>query len=333
MKAAIFTEYGSPDVFQIKEIEKPEPKDNEILIRVRAVNINYGDLIVRDFKHLSPKDFNMPSLLYWLARIEFGFNKPKINIQGSEFAGKVEAIGKDVTVFKQGDEVFGYLGMKMGANAEYLTMPESGSVTLKPKNMSYEEAVTIPYGGLTALSLLRKANIQKGQKVLINGASGSIGSAALQLAKYYGAEVTGVCGTNRMQMVKALGADKVIDYSKEDFTKGSERYDLVFDVLGRTSFDKVKRVLNPNGIYLLASFKSKALLQMLITSKFWDKKVICALSSDTPQDLVTIKELAEAGKIKTVVDRCYPLEKVAEAHRYLESGQRHGNVVLTVTTA
>jgi NADPH:quinone reductase-like Zn-dependent oxidoreductase len=333
MKAAVMTEYGSPDVLQIQELEKPSPNDNEILVRVHASSIGFGDLIVRDFKHVSPQEFNMPSLLYWPARMEFGFNKPKVNVLGAEFAGKVEAIGKDVTLFKQGDEVFGYRGMAMGANAEYLLVPEKSAIALKPKNMSFEEAATISYGGLTAISLLRKANIQKGQKVLINGASGGIGSAALQLAKHYGAEVTGVCGTNRMQMVKALGADKVIDYSKEDFTKGSERYDLVFDVLGRTSFDKVKRVLNPNGIYLLASFKSKALLQMLITSKFGDKKVICALSSDTPQDLVTIKELAEAGKIKTVVDRCYPLEKVAEAHRYLESGQRHGNVVLTVTTA
>jgi NADPH:quinone reductase-like Zn-dependent oxidoreductase len=332
MKAAVFTEYGSPDVFQIKEIEKPSPKDNEILIRVVAVSINFGDLIVRDFKHVSPKEFNMPSLLYWPARMEFGFNKPKITIQGSEFAGTVAAIGKDVTLFKQGDEVFGYLGMKMGANAEYLSMSENAMVALKPSNLSFEEAATIPYGGFTALSLLRKANIQKGQKVLINGASGSIGSAALQLAKAYGAEVTGVCGTLRTDMVKALGADKVIDYSKEDFTKGKETYDLIFDVLGRTTFDKAKRVLNPNGILLFASFKSKALFQMLITSKFGDKKVICGLSSENVKDIVTLKELIEAGQLKAYVDRCFPLEKIADAHRYMESGQRHGNVVLTVAS-
>jgi 2-desacetyl-2-hydroxyethyl bacteriochlorophyllide A dehydrogenase len=330
MKAAVMREYGSPDVLKIQEIEKPVPKDNEILIRVHASSIGFGDLIVRDFKHVTPQEFNMPSLFYWPARMEFGFNKPKVNILGAEFAGKVEGIGKDVRSFKVGDEVFGYRGMAMGANAEYLLVPENSAISLKPKNMSFEEAATIPYGGLTAISLLRKANIQQGQKVLINGASGGIGAAALQLAKAYGADVTAVCGTNRMAMVKALGADKVIDYSKEDFTKGSERYDLVFDVLGRSSFDKVKHVLKPNGILLFASFKSKALFQMLWTSRFSSKKVICAISSDTPEDLVTIKEMVEAGKIKAYVDRCYPLEEVAAAHRYLEAGQRHGNVVLTL---
>lgn len=330
MKAAVYTEYGSPDVFKIQEIEKPIPKDNEILVRIYAASVNYGDLIVRDFKHVSPRQFNMPSLLYWPARMEFGFNKPKITIQGSEFAGKVEALGNGVSRFKVGDEVFGYRGMAMGANAEYLAVPENSTICLKPKNLSFEEAATIPYGTLTAISLLRKANIQKGQKVLINGASGAIGSAALQLAKAYGAEVTGVCGTNRMKMVEALGADKVLDYNRDDFTKGNERYDLVFDVLGRSSFDKVKHVLNANGIYLLASFKSKAVFQMLWTSKFGDKKVICALSSESNEDLVTIKDMVEAGKIKAYVDRCYPLEEVAAAHRYLEAGQRHGNVVLTI---
>jgi NADPH:quinone reductase-like Zn-dependent oxidoreductase len=331
MKAAVMREYGSPDVFRIEQVEKPVPQENEILIRVHATSIGYGDLIVRDFKHLTPKQFNMPSLFYWPARFEFGFNKPKVQILGAEFSGKIEAVGSAVTAFKIGDEVFGYLGMKMGANAEYLAMPETGMVALKPKNMSFEEAATLPYGGFTAMSLLRKANIQKGQKVLINGASGSIGAAALQLAKSYGAEVTAVCGTKRIPMVKALGADKVIDYSKEDFTKGRERYDLVFDILGRSSFDKVKHVLNPNGILFFASFKTKALFQMLVTSKFGDKKVICAFSNENQADMVTLKEMAEAGKIKAYLDRCYPLEDVSQAHHYLEAGQRHGDVVLTIS--
>jgi NADPH:quinone reductase-like Zn-dependent oxidoreductase len=331
MKAAVMREYGSPDVFRIEQVEKPVPQENEILIRVHATSIGYGDLIVRDFKHLTPKQFNMPSLFYWPARFEFGFNKPKVQILGAEFSGKIEAIGSAVTSFKVGDEVFGYLGMTMGANAEYITMPENGMVALKPKNLSFEEAATLPYGGFTAMSLLRKANIQKGQKVLINGASGSIGAAALQLAKSYGAEVTAVCGTKRIAMVKALGADKVIDYSKEDFTKGRERYDLVFDILGRSSFDKVKHVLNPNGILFFASFKTKALIQSFITSKFGDKKVICALSNENQADMITLKEMAEAGQLKAYLDRCYPLEEVSQAHHYLEAGQRHGNVVLTIS--
>lgn len=331
MKAAIYTEYGSPQVLHIAEAPKPEAKENEILVRIHAVNINYGDLIARNFANIGAKEFNMPSLLYYPARMEFGWNKPKHNVLGSEFAGIVEAIGKDVTRFKVGDEVFGYRGMAMGANAEYIAVAENTMISQKPKNMSFEEAATLPYGGLTAISLLRKANIQQGQKVLINGASGSIGAAALQLAKHYGTEVTAVCGTKRMAMMQALGADKVIDYSKDDFTQGKERYDLVFDVLGRSSFDKVKRVLNPHGIYLMASFKSKAVLQMLITSKLGDKKVICALSSENRQDLETLKEMAEAGTLKAYVDRCYPLAEIAQAHNYLESGQRQGNVVLTVT--
>ncbi len=196
--------------------------------------------------------------------------------------------------------------------------------------MSYEEAATVPYGALTALSLLRKVNIQSGQKVLINGASGGIGSAAVQLAKYFGAEVTGVCSTPRLEFVKAIGADKVIDYTQEDFTKNGETYDLIFDILGKSSFSRCKSSLTQNGRYLLASFKMKQLFQMLGTSKIGSKKVICALSSEKVEDLIFIKELVEAGKIKSVIDRCYPLEQTAEAHRYVESGHKKGNVVITV---
>ena len=218
----------------------------------------------------------------------------------------------------------------MGAYAEYLCMPEDGLVAIKPTNMTYEEAATTPYGALTALSLLRKANIQRGQKVLINGASGSIGSAAVQLAKYFGAEVTGVCGTPRLEFVKALGADKVLDYTRVDFTKNCETYDLIFDIVGKSSFSSCKNSLKQNGIYLLASFKVKQLFQMLWTSITPGKKVICTLSSENPQDLNFIKELIEGGKIKSVIDRCYLLEQTAEAHRYVEKGYKTGSVIITL---
>ena len=330
MKAIIYTEYGSPNVLQLKEIEKPVPKDNEILIRIHATQVNIGDIWARNFKEISPRRFTMP-LPFWLpARMYFGFTKPRINILGSELSGQIEAVGKTVKRFKKGDQVFGYRGQSMGANAEYLCMPEDGLVAIKPVNMTYEEAATVPYGALTALNLLRKVNIQHGQKILINGASGGIGSAAVQLAKYFGAEVTGVCSTPRLEFVKSLGADKVIDYTKEDFTQNGETYDLIFDILGRSSFSRCKSSLNENGRYLLASFKMKQLFQMLWTSRIGSKKVICALSGEKLEDLLLIKELVEAGKIKSIIDRRYPLEQTAEAHRYIEQGHKKGNVVITL---
>jgi len=330
MKAIVYTAYGPPDVLQLKEVEKPTPKDNELLIRVFATPVNYGDITARNFSNISPGEFNMPMPLWLPARMSFGFTKPKINILGSELAGEIEAIGKDVKKFRKGDQVFAYRGMNMGANAEYVCMPEDGTVAIKPANMTYEEASAVPYGGIMALSLLRKVNIQSGQKVLINGASGGIGSLAVQLAKYYGAEVTGVCGSPRLEYVRSLGADKVIDYTKEDFTKNGETYDLIFDILGRSSFSRCKSSLTQNGRYLLASFKMRPLFQMLRTSMIGSKKVICALASEKPEDLVFLKELVEAGKIKSVIDRRYLLEQTAEAHRYVEQGHKKGNVVITV---
>jgi NADPH:quinone reductase-like Zn-dependent oxidoreductase len=260
----------------------------------------------------------------------FGLRKPRRKILGSEFAGEIEAAGRDVKRFRKGDQVFGYRGPSFGANAEYLCMSEDGVVALKPANMTYEEAAAVPYGAITALSLLRRVNMQSGQNVLINGASGSIGSAAVQLAKYFGAEVTGVCSTPRLDFVKALGADKVIDYTREDFTQSGETYDLIFDILGRSSFSKCKDSLKQNGQYLLASFKMKALAQMLWTSIAGSKKVICALASDKVDDLIFIKELIEAGKFKSIIDRCYPLERAAEAHRYVETGLKKGSVIIAV---
>jgi len=331
MKAIVFTEYGSPDVLKIKDVAKPTPKDNEILVKVHATPINYGDLLARNFGNLTPSEFNMPAPLYLPSRMAFGWNKPKINILGSELAAEIEAVGKDVTKFKAGDQVFAYLGMNMGANAEYICLPENGSVALKPVNLNYEEASTLPYGAIMATSLLAKANIQRGQKVLINGASGGIGSMAVQLSKHFGAEVTGVCGTPRLEFVKSLGADKVIDYTKEDFTQNGETYDLIFDILGRSSFSKVKRSLKPNGIYLLASFKMKALLQMLWTSLTGSKqKVICSFANETPESLDFVKKLVEEGKVKASVDKSFRMEQAAEAHRYVEGGHKQGNVVISI---
>ena len=334
MKAIVYTEFGPPEVLQIKDVPKPAPKEDEVLIRVRATPVSYGDLTARNFKNITAREFNMPLPLLLPMRMVFGTSKPKINILGSEFAGEIEAVGKGVTRFKVGEAVMGYLVQRMGAYAEYLCMPQDGSLALKPTNMSDAEAAAVPYGALIASSLLRKGNIQRGHKVLINGASGGIGSAALQLAKHYGAEVTGVCGTARLEYVKALGADYVIDYTKEDFTKNGgtsgPTYDLVFDILGKSSFKGCKNSLKLNGIYLLASFKTKALFQMLWTKMVGGKKVICMLASEKAEDLVFVKELVEAGKYKTLVDKCYPMEQAAEAHRYAESGLKKGPVVILV---
>jgi NADPH:quinone reductase-like Zn-dependent oxidoreductase len=330
MKAIVYTEYGPPDVLQVKEVEKPVPKDNEILIRIYATPVNFGDTLVRNLKEISPKKFHMPFFFWLIAKMYFGFGRPRITILGSEFAGEIESIGKDVKRFRKGGKVFGYRGSRMGAYAEYLCISENGVVAPKPASMTYVEAAAVPYGAIMALNLLRKVNIRKGQKVLINGASGGIGPAVVQLAKsHFGANVTGVCSTQRLKLVKSLGADKVIDYTKEDFTDSGETYDFIIDILGKSSFSRVKRSLKPNGRCLLVSFKMKQLWQMLWTKIKGGKRVICALSTEKAEDLTFIKELIEAGKIKSVIDRCYPLEQAAEAHRYYESGKKKGSVIIT----
>ena len=325
MKAIVYHEYGSPDVLHITEMEKPTPKDNDILIKIVARSVNYGDIAARDFPNVK---FNMPAILGVIARLSFGWNKPRSHVLGSEFAGIVEAVGNAVTKFKEGDHVFGYLSQNMGANAEYITIAENGMVTHKPENVSFEEAAAIPYGALTAYNLLKRVDIQAGQKVLINGASGSIGAAAVRLAKYYGAEVTGVSGARSNRYVEALGADHVIDYKKEDFTQNGEQYDVVMDILGRSSFKAVKRVLKANGRYLLASFKMKQVFQSIRTSFGSGRKVIVALSLESAEDLEFIRTLIEEGHYKAIVDRCFPFDQAAEAHRYYESGQKQGSVII-----
>ena len=316
MKAVIYTKFGPPEVLHLQEVEKPTPKANEVLIKIYATTVVKEDPDMR----ASP-GFN-------------GLLKPRHPILGQELAGEVESIGRDVTRFKPGDQVFG-IDM-FGAYAEYKCMPENGALAKKPTNMSFEEAASVPNGALTALPFLReKGNIRKGQTVLIYGASGSVGAAAVQLARYYGAEVTGVCSTTNLEWVKSLGADHVIDYTHEDFTKNGKTYDIIFDTVGKRSFSECKGSLTDEGIYLATVPTPAMMLQALWTAKNGSKKVKFAATGLRPasakiKDLVFITELIEAGKIKPVIDRYYPLEQIAEAHRYVKKGHKKGNVVITV---
>jgi len=322
MKAIVYTKYGPPDVLQLKEVQKPTPKDNEVLIKVHATTVTKGDCEIR-----SPK---IPNLIWLIVRIYFGLIKPRKKILGAYLAGEIESIGKDVKRFKKGYQVFASSGAGFGAYAEYICLPEEGTLAIKPANMTYEQAAAVPMG-LDALHYLRKGNIQSGQKVLINGAGGSIGTFAVQLAKYFGAKVTGVDSTKKLDMLRSIGADQVIDYTQEDFSKSGETYDAILDVVGKSSFSRSVRSLKQNGRYLLAN--PGGLSQMvrgLWTSLTSSKKVICEFASYKTEDLIFLKELIEAGKIKSVIDRRYPLEQTAEAHRYVEKGHKKGNVVITL---
>ena len=333
MKAVIYTEYGGPEVLRPAEIGQPAVKENEVLVRVHATSVNFGDLMARNFKAVTPRTFNMVGALWLAARVMMGWNRPRAQVLGSEFSGVVAQVGAQVTKFKPGDAVFGYVGSTFGAYAEYLCLPESGAVALKPANLSFEEAAAIPYGAIMAFNLLKLVEIKPGDRVLINGASGAIGSAALQLAKLRGAQVTGVCGTARVELVRALGADKVVDYTREDFAGSGETYDLIVDVLRKGSLAKFKSALKPQGVLLLASFKLRELVESMRTRNSAGQRVVCKLVPENQETLNAVSGLIAAGQIKMNVDRCFPLEQAAEAHRYAESGQRKGAIVITVPQA
>ncbi|MBZ0309471.1 MAG: NAD(P)-dependent alcohol dehydrogenase [Anaerolineae bacterium] len=324
MKAIVYTEYGSPDVLHLKEVEKPTPKDNEVLIRVHASTVTTGDCNVRGFVFV-PGGFKL------LARLMFGIRKPRKNILGVEFAGEIETVGKDVKRFKKGDQVFGLSGTRLGAYAEYVCMPEDVGMVIKPPHIPYEEAAAVPNGALTAFTFLKtRANIQRGQKVLIYGASGSVGTFAVQLARHFGAEVTGVCSSRNFDMVKSLGADKLIDYTREDFTKNGQTYDIIFDTVGKTSFAGCKSSLKPKGLYLSAAGGPGMLFQAGWTSLTGGKKVLAGPSSESQEHLEVIRDLLAEGQIKPFIDKCYPFEEIVEAHRYVDTARKRGNVVITV---
>ncbi len=323
MKAIVWTKYGSSDGLQLGEVEKPAVKDNEVLIKIYAATVTAGDCEMRGD--------NSPIWLRLPMRIYNGLRKPKkITILGQELAGEIESIGKDVKLFRKGDQVFAVTGLNLGTYAEYICLPEDSPVATKPTNMTYEEAAAVPFGGSTALNFLRKANIQNGQKVLIYGASGSIGTFAVQLAKYFGAEVTGLCSTTNLELVKSLGAVKVIDYTKEDFTQSGETYDIIFDTVGKSSFSDCIRSLTKKGNYLQANPSMSSIVRGKWTSMKSSKKVISWLESESRELLIFLKELIEAGKIKSVIDRRYPLEQIVEAHTYVGKGHKKGNVVITL---
>lgn len=309
MKAIICTKYGTPEVLQLREIEQPVPKDNEVLIKVIATTVHIGDTKVRRLAPgLGPvTDFFFKPFM----RIIMGLRGPRKKILGMELAGDIESVGKNVTMFKPGDAVFASTEFNFGAYAQYCCLPEIGVLALKPTNLTYDEAAPVSNGGITALLHLRKANIQKGQKILIYGASGSVGTYAIQIAKYFGAEVTGVCSTDNLEMVKSVGADNVIDYTKEDFTQNGLVYDVIYDAVGKITPSKRKLSLTKSGVFInVINLTDKVKLDV--------------------RDLIFLKELCEAGKLKTVIDKRYPIEKIVDAHRYVDMGHKKGHVVITM---
>lgn len=330
MKAAVWTKYGTPEVLEVREVEKPAPKDNELLIKIHATTVTAGDCEMRRL------DF--PFYLGLPMRAWTGLLKPKKgSIMGTELAGEVEAVGKDVKGFKPGDQVFGSAGMGLGTNAQYICLPEQqasetdGSVAIKPANMSYEEAATVPFGGRDALHFLRLGDPQPGQKILINGAGGSIGTFAIQLAKEFGLEVTAIDSTAKLDMLRDVGADYVVDYTQEDFTQNGQVYDVIFDVVGTLSFGRTKGSIKPNGVYLLANPIRGQLLPSTWARLTGGPKIMMQTASGTVEDLHYLRDMVEAGKLKTIIDRTYQLEEIVEAHRYVETGAKQGNVVITVS--
>ncbi len=325
MKTVVFKKYGGPEVLQLTELEAPTPKDTEVLVSIHATTVTVEDPKMRGFNH--------PPLLKLPVGLMFGFKKPKKQILGIEFAGVVEAIGARVKSFTPGDQVFGYTGLDFGAYAEYKSMPEDGLMHFKPKNLSFEESASMVNGPLSALVYLtKKAKIKEGDHVLIYGASGSVGTAAVQLAKYFGANVTGVCSSKNLELVKSIGADDVIDYTLRDFMKEDKKYDIIFDTIGKTSMKQCLSILRPKGKYLLTEFGFLHICAAICTSFFTSRKVIVASSNFywKKQDLIFLKELAEKGHFKPVIDKIFLLEDIVEAHKYVELGRKVGNVAISV---
>ncbi|MFB6802265.1 NAD(P)-dependent alcohol dehydrogenase [Peribacillus butanolivorans] len=322
MKAIVYTKYGPPDVLQLKEVKKPTPKENEILVKVKATTVTVADIRSRSF--------TVPLSVWLPARITLGFRRPKKSILGLELSGEVESVGKDVKQFKEGDQVFAASQIGYGAYAEYKCLPENGPVSIKPNNLSFAEAAAIPIGARTALFYLRKANIKSGQKVLVYGASGSVGSYAVQIAKYFGADVTGVCSTTNLELVKSLGADQVIDYAREDFSSKGETYDVIFEAVNKSSFSACMKSLKKDGTYINVTVPLPG-VRMLWTKLTSNRKLILGQNSpENSEALNFLKELVETGKLKVVIDRYYAFEEIVEAHRYVEKGHKRGNVVITV---
>lgn len=327
MKAVVYTEYGAPDVLRLQEVEKPSPSEKEVQIKVHATAVTAADVNARGFVFV-PDGFG------FLPRLMFGLRGPKITTLGIAYAGEIEAVGSGASLFKEGDQVFGMTGTAYGAWAEFVCMPKDGMVIAKPNNLSYEEAAALPFGSTTALFFIRdKGHVQSEQKVLVNGASGDVGTHGVQLAKYYGAKVTGVCSTANLELVKSLGADKVIDYTQEDFTQNGETYDAIFDTVGKTMFAGIKNSLTDDGLYLAGAGGLREFVQMARTSLVGGKKVITGQATEHVEDLIFLRDLAQAGEIKPVIDRRYPLEQIVEANRYVDTGRKKGSVVITVAHA
>jgi len=325
MKAIACTDYGPPEVLQLKEVERPIPKENEVLIRIHATTVTAADCEIRRF------DF--PGWIWLPLRMWFGLRRPRRPVLGQELAGVIESVGKDVKSFTRGDRVFAATGVGLGAHAEYICLreqPVGGALATMPANMSYEEAAAVPYGGREALQFLRKSNIRTGQRLLINGAGGSFGTFAVQLAKVFGADVTAVDTTAKLDMLRSIGADHVVDYTQQGFTESGDTYDVIFDVVGKSPFSRSVRALRHNGRYLLANPRLSQLVRGLWTSLTSNKKVIFGAASGTNEDLAFLRELIEAGKVRSVIDRRYPLEQMAEAHRFAETGRKMGNIVISI---
>jgi len=319
MKAIVCTKYGPPDVLQLKEVEKSTPKDNEVLIKIHATTVNRTDCAI-----LRAEPF--------ISRFFTGVFKPNKPILGTEFAGEIEAVGKSVSSFKVGDKVFGFNDSGSGSHAQYMTISEDKALAIIPSNITYEQAAASTEGAHYAYNCINKVKLKSGQKFLVNGATGAIGSAAVQLLKYFGANVDAVCNTKNIELVKSLGAEKVFDYTKEDFTKGDQKYNFIFDTVGKSSFAKCKPLLQPNGVYISSElgYMAQNIFFALITPIIGNKKVIFPFPTDCRGSILLIKKLIEEGKFKAVIDRKYPLEQIVEAYKYVETGQKTGNVVITV---